>query len=94
MPDIKPENNPRTKHDRQRGATAIAHRASGPRTPAGKLRSSRNALKSGIFSKAVLIGTESPAKYASFLNGLLEDLQPQGTLETVLVENLAIILWR
>jgi hypothetical protein len=28
------------------------------------------------------------------LNGLEDDLQPEGKLETVLVENLAVLLWR
>ena len=78
----------------QQGSPAVVHRATGPRTSAGKYRSSRNALKSGIFSKALLVRNESRVEYASLLNGLREDLQPQGTLETVLVENLAAITWR
>ena len=73
---------------------AIAPRATGPRTPAGKRRSRYNALKSGIFAKAALLEGESPTEFASLLEGLREDLQPEGTLETVLVENLAVLLWR
>ena len=57
-------------------------------------RSNRNALKSGIFPEALLARNESRAEYASLLNGLREDLQPQGTLETALIENLAAITWR
>ena len=84
----------RTAAGSRQDSPAVAHRATGPRTSAGKKRSSLNALKSGIFSKAVFVGNESPAEYASLLNGLREDLQPQGTLETVLVENLVVITWR
>lgn len=79
---------------RSEGLSAAPHGATGPRTSAGKNRSSRNALKIGIFSKALLVKGESRAGYASLLNGLREDLQPQGTLESMLVENLAAITWR
>jgi hypothetical protein len=53
-----------------------------------------NALKDGLFAKAILLKGESRAAYDGLLNGLMEDLQPHGKLETVLVENLAILLWR
>jgi hypothetical protein len=69
-------------------------RATGPRTPQGKARSKLNALKQGLFSKAVLLESESPAEYESLLNALREGLQPHGELEEVLVEKLATILWR
>lgn len=77
----------------QQDSSPAAHRATGPRTKAGKRRSSRNALKSGIFSGALPM-FESPVEYKSLLDGLQEDLQSQGTLETVLVEKLAIVTWR
>ena len=35
----------------------------GPVTPEGKRRSSRNAVKSGIYTNAVLINGESPELY-------------------------------
>src|SRR5882672_4228540 len=63
------------------------HKSTGPRTPQGKQRSKYNARKHGLFSKAVLLKGESRAEYESLLNGLMEDFQPQGKLETVLVEN-------
>jgi len=51
-------------------------------------------MKSGIFAKNALLEGESRAEYGSLLNGLREDLQPRGTLEAALVENLAVLLWR
>lgn len=36
----------------------------------------------------------SAAKYASQLRDLREDIQPEGTIEAALVENLAVLLWR
>jgi hypothetical protein len=68
-------------------------RSTGPKTVAGKQRSSRNALKSGIFSKALLVKGESRAEYESILSGLREELQPQGTLESATVEEICWVLW-
>src|ERR1700674_1947736 len=73
---------------------AFIHKSTGPRIPQGKERSKFNARKHGLLSKAVLLQDESSAEYDGLLNGLMEDLQPQGKLETVLVENLATVLWR
>ena len=75
-------------------SSSATRRATGPRTPQGKERSKFNARKHGLFSKAVLLQDESRADYDALLNGLMEDLQPQGKLEIVLVENLASLLWR
>jgi hypothetical protein len=69
-------------------------RATGPRTSIGKKRSSLNAQKYGIFSKDLLVGDESPREFSLLLDGLRDDLQPEGTLEALLVEKLATILWR
>src|SRR5258708_29318823 len=69
-------------------------KASGPRTPDGKQRSKLNAIKHGIFSKAVLLKDESQSEFDSLLNGLLNDLRPEGTLEELLVEKLAALAWR
>lgn len=97
----KPERN-NTSGDKSGAATAanlatsssLTRRATGPRTPQGKERSKFNARKHGLFSKAVLLPDESRTEYDELLNGLMENLQPQGKLETVLVENLATVLWR
>src|SRR6202795_537959 len=76
-------------HSRQ-----TASKATGPRTAAGKRRSRYNALKSGLFAKGLLLRNESRAEYDSLLSGLQEHFRPQGKVETALVENLAVILWR
>jgi len=69
-------------------------KTSGPRTPEGKQRSKQNALKHGIFSKTALLKDESQSEFDSLLDGLLNDLQPEGTLEQLLVEKLAALAWR
>jgi len=80
--------------DLRRSKKKAGRKATGPRTVHGKKRSRLNALKHGLFVKDILLRDESPAEYAALLIGLLEDLQPQGRLESALVENLAAILWR
>jgi hypothetical protein len=57
-------------------------------------RSSRNALKHGIFSNVTVLAGESREKYKSLLAELHEGLQPDGRLECLLVEKLASISWR
>jgi hypothetical protein len=85
----KEDDGPQSRTDH----TAI-RKATGPRTSKGKDRSKFNARKHGLLSKAVLLQDESRAEYGVLLNGLIEDCQPQGKLEAVLVENLAAVLWR
>jgi hypothetical protein len=74
--------------------TDLVNRATGPRTLSGKERSKYNALRHGIFSKAVVLKTESREEYDSLVNGLRVGLQPVGTLEEIFVENLAMLIWR
>ncbi len=68
--------------------------ASGPRTPEGKKRSSRNALKHGIFSSALVLENESPEEFASLVSAMSDQFKPEGAMENLLVEKLAMILWR
>jgi hypothetical protein len=51
-------------------------------------------LKHGIFSKIVVLKGEPRAEFDSLLHGLRNSLKPEGTLEDLLVENLAISSWR
>lgn len=66
----------------------------GPRTEVGKKRSSENALKFGIFSRATLLPDESLSEYKSLLEDLWVTRQPVGKVEEILVEKLASIIWR
>jgi len=73
---------------------AVVQRATGPRSLAGKQRSSRNSIKHGIFSSPLLLGEENAKLYRSLLKALDESVRPEGMLESVLVEKLATIVWR
>jgi hypothetical protein len=75
-------------------APAPGTKPPGPRSEIGKAIASRNALKHGIFANAMVLTSDLRQMYDSLLSGLREDLKPIGTLEEVLVEKLAVLIWR
>jgi hypothetical protein len=66
----------------------------GPRTSAGKERSSLNAIKHGLTSRRVVLPQENQAEYDALLKELLDDSNPAGTLEFELVNDIAAAIWR
>src|SRR5579884_1766368 len=66
----------------------------GPRTAAGKQRSSLNALKHGLTSRRVVLPYENQAEYDALLKDLLDESQPVGIIEFELVNDIAAALWR
>jgi hypothetical protein len=75
-----------------------AQRSTGPRTPEGKARSRRNALKHGILASAILIKTgpavDNADEFNELMSALRDDLAPEGALEDLLVEKIAVCYWR
>ena len=71
-----------------------AQSSSGPRTCAGKARSSRNAMRHGIFCKGILLPIENQKEFAAHKIGLLKSLNPRNELELQLVEQVISLLWR
>jgi hypothetical protein len=75
-----------------------AKKSTGPQTMKGKHQASRNSLKHGLLSQAVVIdagdGTESREEFSALLDQLHDDLHPQGALEGMLVERIAVCYWR
>jgi len=66
-----------------------AVRSTGPRSPEGKAKVARNAIKHGFF---VAQERWSPSQHRDFeeiLDGLRDDLQPQGVLEETCVQTMA-----
>lgn len=72
----------------------LATKATGPKTEVGKERSSRNGIKHGIFSQAILLKGEPRADFDSLRSELWETLRPVGRLEELLVDKLASLSWR
>lgn len=72
-----------------------ALKSTGPRTLAGKAKASRNAMKHGLLSRDLLLPDYDDAEaYNRLLEGLIEDLQPRGFLERLLVEKIACAILR
>ena len=73
-------------------------RSGGPRTAEGKSRSAQNATKHGILASGAVIrageGTEDAAAFDGLLEPLRRDLRPNGELQEMLVERLAVTAWR
>jgi hypothetical protein len=71
-----------------------ALKSTGPRTPAGKARSARNALQHGLCSAEAVIPGEDPAEYDALAQAFLDELQPCGILELSQVRQMIAAEWR
>jgi hypothetical protein len=68
--------------------------STGPRTAAGKQRSSLNALRHGLTASTAVLPTEDPAAYQRHIQQFLDEYQPATPTETQLVHELADTAWR
>jgi hypothetical protein len=73
---------------------ANAQHSTGPRTEAGKQRSSLNALRHGLTGHVIVLPSEDHAAYDTHAKRFFDDLQPQGALEQQLVQSLSDTSWR
>ena len=73
---------------------ANAAHSTGPRTDAGKLRSSRNALTHGLTARSAVLPTEDSAAYQLHIQQFLDEYLPFTATETHLVHELADTAWR
>jgi hypothetical protein len=91
----KASNNPKTAVLMPKRCSSTA---TGPRTQHGKTMSSRNALKHGILAKTVVLRSiesgETQEEFNSLLDELCDDLKPDGRLEQMFVEKIAVCYWR
>jgi hypothetical protein len=89
MADL-PQPTAKTRASRRNGA-----RSRGPRTAAGKLRSSRNALTHGLRArKLALLDDENAAEFRAFARALQAELEPEGRLQADLVSRIVMAAWR
>ena len=72
--------------------------STGPSRPEGKNRVRWNALTHGLLAREIVIpageGTEDAGELQCLLGALRDDLRPNGALEEVLVEKIAVCYWR
>jgi len=90
--------------DRSQIDSARAHRAAvnranaqhstGPRTEAGKQRSSLNAIRHGLTGQTVVLPSEDPAAYESHRRQFFAEYQPATPTESQLVQELIDTSWR
>jgi hypothetical protein len=75
-----------------------AQKSTGPKTAEGKSRSRLNAFKHGMSATGFVIpagqAKENLDEFQGLLAALRRDLRPQGTLQELLVESIAIQQWR
>ena len=69
-------------------------RGGGPITPAGKLSSSRNSTKHGIYSPTVVLPGESEFEFNVLKQQLIDEYSPRGTTQLTLVNDLAVLIWK
>jgi hypothetical protein len=83
-----------TPVDRTAINRANSQYSTGPRTPAGKQRSSLNALRHGLTAASAVLPSEDQAAYDAHRRGFFDEYQPATPTETQLVQELADTSWR
>ena len=69
-------------------------RSGGPRTDEGRVASSRNALKSGVYSAMVVIPGESEDDFRQMHDQFVADFFPRDIAEGAMVHDLAVLTWK
>jgi len=72
---------------------ANAQRSTGPVTPEGKSRVAQNAIRHGLTSRHLVIRDDEREEFALFQQSLLDELAPQGAVETVTFHELLHAAW-
>lgn len=69
-------------------------KSTGPKTSGGKAIVSANAMRHTILSDRLLVDGEKPAEFRALMQELSMALDPVGIVEAVLVERIAVSIWR
>jgi hypothetical protein len=68
--------------------------STGPKTEAGKQRSSLNALRHGLTGQIIVLPAEDMEAYQRHVQTFTNEYRPKGATETQLVQSLADTAWR
>jgi len=71
-----------------------ARRSTGPRSVAGKRRSSQNATSHGIYCRDLVLPGESQAEFRAYRDAFLLRLSPQDVLELLIVDRIVGASWK
>jgi hypothetical protein len=72
---------------------ANAQHSTGPRTAEGKTRSAQNAIRHGLTAKHLVIREEDREDFNNFQSSLIEELAPQGAVETITFHEVLHAAW-
>ena len=70
-----------------------AQSSTGPRTPEGKARVSQNALRHGLTATHLVILSDEQQEFDAFQNSLIDELAPEGAIETVTFHEILHAAW-
>lgn len=75
-----------------------ALRSTGPKTPEGKKKSSRNAIRHGFFARDLIVNcpylNETPADYYRYESAINSHLRPDSQAQELLARKLTFSAWR
>jgi hypothetical protein len=75
-------------------AATTTHGQTGPRTEAGKAKSSRNAIRTGLYAARDFIRPEEEEEYAQTLIKLMDELTPGNSVEQTFATEIMGATWR
>jgi len=71
-----------------------AQKSTGPRTAEGKAAVAKNATKHGLFARQIVVIPENQADFDALRDEMLKELDPVGTMESLLAERIVSLAWR
>ena len=71
-----------------------AQQSTGPRTAEGKAKVAKNAIKHGLFARQNVVIPENQADFDALRDEMLKELEPVGTMESILAERIVSLTWR
>jgi hypothetical protein len=74
--------------------TPKGKRSGGPRSAAGKMAVSQNALKSGVYSPSIVLPSEDEAKFRELQEQFIRDFAPADIAESTLIHDLTALVWK
>jgi hypothetical protein len=83
-----------TSQDRIDANRLNAHNSTGPKTPEGKRRSSRNATTHGLYCRDLVLECESESVFLAMREEYVRRLNPQDALELSFVDRMAACQWK
>jgi hypothetical protein len=81
--------------ERQAAANKFnAQKSTGPKTPEGKNKVSQNAVTHGLTSHRPVLDNEDTAEFRTFVNELIDQLDPTNPWEFVFAKRASCQAWR